>query len=599
MELKTILLVDDNPSNLRLLLEFLEGHDLKVAVAQNGDEALARLKRTNFSKPDLILLDVKMPGIDGYETCRRIKSSSDLNDIPVIFLTSVSDTADMVKGFSVGAVDYITKPINLPELMARVNTHLELSSLRRDLNARISERTQELVAVNDALRTEIEERKRVENQIRYIVTHDSLTDLPNRIKLMDQLNQVISMARRYDEMIALMFLDLDQFKIINDSLGHRAGDRLLIDVAERLKNLLRDEDIVARLGGDEFVICLPVHDRNRDIMSMARKIFASLRTPFMVNDVKFHIGASIGISVFPKDGSDADTLLSKADIAMYHAKQSGRAEIKFYSDELTRNINERLNMHNLLAEGMQHKELFLEYQPQIDIATGMIVGAESLMRWRRSNGILVSPAEFIPIAEGNGFIKELGAWGLRESCAELGRWHDAGYGDLCMSINISVPQLHSDGFVESVQRALEEYQIEPSRLKLEITESLLMRYSKSNMRILNALHELGIRLSVDDFGTGYSSLAYLQDFPISELKIDRSFVTNIGSKHGNAIPLAIIAMAHSLGLRIVAEGVELRSQAEFLRTAGCEFAQGFYYSHSIPGEEFLHQQTKGGRREQN
>lgn len=593
MENKIILLVDDNPTNLKLLVELLESHDLTVAVAQNGVEALQRLKRKNLSKPDLILLDVKMPGMDGYETCRRIKADPELVDIPVIFLSAASETADMVQGFSVGAVDYITKPVNLPEVIARINTHLELSGLRKELDSRISERTQELVVVNDTLRQEIEERKRVENQVRYIATHDSLTDLPNRIMLMDRLKQLISTAKRYDEMIALMFLDLDHFKLINDSLGHHAGDRVLSDVADRLKSSLRDEDIVARLGGDEFVVCLPLHDKNSDIMAMARKIFDALRTPFKMNDLNFHIGTSIGISIFPDDGTDVDTLLSKADTAMYHAKQSGRAEIKFFTDELNRSVEERLNLHNLLIEAINNQELYMEYQPQIDLTTGKITGAESLMRWRRSNGTLIPPGDFIPIAEANGLIKQLGAWGLRESCAELRRWQDAGYNDLCMSVNISVPQLHSDGFVDTVQSIIQEFQIHPSRLKLEITESLLMQYSKTNINILHALHELGVRLSIDDFGTGYSSLAYLQEFPVHELKIDRSFVMNIGTEHGNAIPLAIIAMAHSLSLKVVAEGVEQGSQERFLKNSGCDLAQGYYYSHSVSGENFITQYNSG------
>ncbi len=590
---KIILLVDDNPANLKLLVDGLEGQNLKIAVAQSGEQALRRLKLANLPKPDLILLDIMMPGIDGYETCRRIRLEQDLIDIPIIFLSAATETSDMVHGFAVGAVDYITKPINFAEVMARINTHLELSGLRKELDIRISERTQELVDANVLLRHEIEERKRVEEQVRYIATHDSLTDMPNRILLVERLNQLITRAKRCDENIALMFLDLDQFKIINDSLGHHAGDKLLSKVADRLKSAIRDEDIVARLGGDEFVICLPLHQKNQDIMAMARKIFDSLRIPFQMNDLNFHIGASIGIAVYPEDGTDVDTLLSNADTAMYHAKQSGRAEIKLYTSELNRTVQDHLNLSNLLIDAIHNQELFMEYQPQIDLTTNKIIGAEALMRWRLANGTLISPAEFIPVAEANGLIKELGAFGLRESCAELRRWHDAGYDDLSISVNISVPQLHSDGFEDTVHRTIEEFQIPPSRLGLEITESLLMQYSKTNLDILNKLHDLGVGLSVDDFGTGYSSLAYLQDFPVNELKIDKSFIKNIGTEHGNAIPLAIIAMAHSLNLKVVAEGVEMGTQQEFLKSVDCDVAQGFYYSKSVSGDKILEMCSKG------
>jgi diguanylate cyclase (GGDEF)-like protein len=590
---KIILLVDDNPANLKLLVDGLEDLNLKIAVAQSGEQALRRLKLANLPKPDLILLDVMMPGIDGYETCRRIRLEQDLIDIPIIFLSAASETSDMVHGFAMGAVDYITKPINFAEVIARINTHLELSGLRKELDMRISERTQELVDANVSLRHEIEERKRVEEQVRYIATHDSLTDLPNRMLFVEQLNLLITRAQRCDEQIVLMYLDLDQFKIINDSLGHQAGDMLLSDVADRLKGALRNEDIVARLGGDEFVLCLPMHEKNKDIMAMAKKIFDSLRKPFLMNDLKFHIGASIGIAVYPMDGNEVETLLSKADTAMYHAKQSGRAEIKLYTSELDRTVQDHLNLSNLLIEAINNKELYMEYQLQMDLVTGKIIGAESLMRWRRSNGTFISPADFIPVAEANGLIKELGAMGLRESCAELKRWHDAGFDDLRMSVNISVPQLHSDGFEDTVLSIVKEFQIPPSQLELEITESLLMQYSKTNLNILNTLHNLGIGISVDDFGTGYSSLAYLQDFPVNELKIDQSFIKNIGTEHGNAIPLAIIAMAHTLHLKVVAEGVEHIDQEEFLKSVGCDCAQGFYYSKSVSGDKILEMCKKG------
>lgn len=587
MKSNTILLVDDNPANLKLLVDCLEGQNIKVAVAQNGERALQRLERAHLPKPDLILLDVMMPGIDGFETCRRIKAVPELSDIPVIFMSALTDTSDKVSGFSIGGVDFITKPIQVEEMLARVKTHLELAELRKKLDLGIRMRTQELVDVNNSLRHEIAERKRIEAQVRYIATHDSLTDLPNRALLEDRLNLLIAQAGRRQEKVVLMFLDLDQFKVVNDSLGHHVGDELLREVAQRLKSCLRNEDTVARFGGDEFVLCLPIHDCDEEINPIARKVFDSLREPFSVDEHNLHVGSSIGVAIFPDDGIDADTLMRNADTAMYHAKRSGRAEIKLYTADLNENAHARLSLSNLLREAIRDRELHMEYQPQIDLGTGRIIGAEALMRWCRCDGTVISPAEFIPVAESNGLIKELGEWGLRQSCKELKRWHDAGYGHLRMSVNISVPQLHSDGFVDAVHGVVNEFQLPPDQLELEITESLLMQHSEANLSILRDLSEFGIRLSIDDFGTGYSSLAYLQDFPVNVLKIDLSFVRNMGTEHGNAIPSAIIAMAHSLNLKVVAEGIESAEQESMLKSLGCDFAQGFYYSRSVAGEDFL------------
>ncbi len=587
MRHKTILLVDDNPANLKLAIDYLKDEGLQVAVAQSSEVALQRLHRTHLTKPDLILLDVMMPGVDGYETCQKIKLDPQLKNIPIIFMSSLSESADKVSAFSKGAVDYITKPVNPEEMIARIKTHLELSDLRNRLEQNIKIRTQELIDTNTSLRHEIARRKRVEEQVKFITTHDSLTNLPNRILFEDRLNQLIIQAQRHNEKIALMFLDLDQFKMVNDSLGHNIGDILLNEVANRLESATRHEGTVARLGGDEFVVCVPIHKSNEDIKVITRRLSEFLREPFNINSVNLHITASIGVAVYPSDGMDANTLMSNADAAMYHAKQSGRAEIKFYTSSLNVLVQDNLNLSNLLRVAIRNRELFMEYQPQVDLNTGKIIGAEALMRWRQHDGTFISPAEFIPVAEISGLIKELGEWGLRQSCAELKRWHDAGYDDLRMSVNISVAQLHSTGFVDTVHSIIDELQLQPSRLELEITESLLMQRSETNLRILREISGLGIQLSVDDFGTGYSSLAYLQGFPVNALKIDISFVNYIGTEHGNAIPSAIIAMAHSLRLNVVAEGIESRVQETFLKSQGCDFAQGFYYGRSMSGEKFL------------
>ncbi len=593
MKRKTILVVDDNPANLKLAIDYLESEDLQIAVAQSGKEAIQRLQRTHLTKPDLILLDVMMPVLDGYETCKKIKSEPELRDIPIIFLSALSETTSKVSAFSMGAVDYISKPINPEEMMARINTHLELSELHQELDLRIKLRTQELVDTNISLRNEIEKRNRIEEQIRYITTHDSLTDLPNRILFEDRLNQLIIQAKRHQERIALMFLDLDNFKMINDSLGHHIGDILLGEVANRLKGTLRYEDTVARLGGDAFVVCVPIRDVNEDIMAVSRKLSDSLRESFNIGSQLLHVSTSIGIAVYPNDGLDVNALMSNADAAMHYAKQSGGSEIKFYTTSLNALVQDQLNLSNLLREAIKNQELSMEYQPQIDFNTGKIIGAEALMRWYRCDGTAISPAEFIPVAEKNGLIKELGEWGLQQSCAELKRWHDAGHDDLKMSVNISVAQMHSAGLVDAVDCIVNNLELSPSWLELEITESLLMQHSETAQSILHDFSNRGIQLAIDDFGTGYSSLAYLQDFPVNTLKIDISFVRNIGTEHGNAIPSAIIAMAHSMHLKVVAEGIETELQKQFLQSQGCDYAQGFYYSRSVSGEDFLALCDKG------
>ncbi len=598
LKTQTILLVDDNPANLKLLAGPLEDKGFRVVVALGGEEAN---RRAHLVKPDLILLDVMMSGIDGFETCRIIKSEEEFRDTPVIFMSALSDSTDKLTGFSVGAVDYITKPIQIAEMMARVTTHLELSNLRKkletqnkelheirdELELRVNKRTKELVDANKLLLHEIDERKRAEEQVRYIASHDWLTDLPNRMLFKDRLSQLIAQAQRRKEMVAVLFLDLDQFKNVNDSLGHHIGDMLLCEVARRLVSCLRSEDTVARLGGDEFVICLPGQESREAVYSIARKIFESLRENFSVKEFSLNILTSIGISLYPDDGTDVDTLMSNSDTAMYHAKQSGRAEIKFYTAELNEQVQRHLSLSGLLKEAFDKQELFMEFQPQVDLNSGKIIGAEALMRWRRSDGTMISPAEFIPAAEANGLIKELGEWGLHKSCAELKRWHDAGHDSLRMAVNISVSQFHATGFLDTIKTVIKDYKLPASAIELEITESLLMQHSEANMGILNKLSKLGLCLAVDDFGTGYSSLAYLQDFPVNVLKIDISFVRNIGTEHGNAIPKAIIAMAHGMNLKVVAEGVELDAQEAFLKSRGCDFAQGYFYGKPMLGNDFL------------
>lgn len=431
------------------------------------------------------------------------------------------------------------------------------------------------------------ERKRAEQRISYMAHHDALTGLPNRILLQDRLVQAVAQAQRAGNMVAVMFIDLDYFKHINDSLGHPVGDRLLQAVAKRLETCLRKGDTLARLGGDEFVLVLPAVDDNHAATVVAQKIMDVLKSSFHVDAHELHIGGSIGISLYPHDGEDADALMRAADTAMYHAKGKGRANYQFFTASLNAAAQHRLAIANQLRHALPRGEFSLHYQPQIDMERNRIVGAEALLRWHHGDRGLVSPVEFIPIAEETGLIVPIGEWVMREACAQLRRWRDAGHADFTMAVNLSPRQVMQPGFADLVARILDDAGVPASALEIEITESILMHPTEENLAPLMRLSEMGVQLSVDDFGTGYSSLSYLKRFPIDTLKIDKSFIHGIGQAQDNtAITTAIIAMAHSLHLKVIAEGVETAEQAAFLRAHQCVYAQGYYYSRPVPADAF-------------
>ncbi|WP_147376810.1 EAL domain-containing protein [Noviherbaspirillum saxi] len=432
------------------------------------------------------------------------------------------------------------------------------------------------------------ERKHSEERISYMAHHDALTGLPNRVLLQDRLRQAIAQAQRADKFVALMFIDLDYFKHINDSLGHQVGDQLLQMVSARLLLCLRKEDSLARLGGDEFVLILPSLVDGHAAGAVAQKILEELKNALHVDGHELHIGASIGISLYPADGKDADALMRAADTAMYHAKSKGRGNCQFFTQGLNEAVQHRLTIANQLRRALARDELALHFQPQIDMVQGRILSAEALLRWRQPERGFIPPSEFIPVAEETGLIVGIGEWVLTQACAQLRRWHDAGHRQLSIAVNLSARQLMQPDFAHTVAEILDRHGIAPSSLDLEITESMLMHPGEENLTPLTRLSEMGVQLSVDDFGTGYSSLSYLKRFPIHALKIDQSFVSGIGcAQNDAAITNAIIAMAHSLNLKVIAEGVETAEQAAFLREHHCVMAQGYYYSKPVPGDEFV------------
>jgi diguanylate cyclase (GGDEF)-like protein/PAS domain S-box-containing protein len=443
---------------------------------------------------------------------------------------------------------------------------------------------------------DITERKQSEERMLHIAQHDALTGLPNRMALLTRLAQLLPEARRHGWKVAMMFLDLDRFKIINDTLGHQVGDELLREVACRLSSVVRETDFVSRLGGDEFVIILPGIVSAADAAVAAGKAIAALSSTIEANGHELHTSPSIGISIFPDDGPDANTVLKNADTAMYHAKAAGRNNFQFFAAEMNRVTSERLSIEHKLRHAIARNELALCFQPQFRASDTTPTGVEALLRWHHPSEGLISPDRFIPVAEETGIIVEIGEWVLHTACREMKRWIDAGLTPMRMAVNVSARQLRRRDFCETVANALTVSGLPAELLELEITESSVMENPQEAVQILERLGRMNVTLAIDDFGTGYSSLAYLKLFPIDHLKIDRSFVADIETDlNDRAIAFGTIALAHSLGLKVVAEGVETEDQLELLRSNGCDEVQGYLFSkplYSAATFSFLHARTR-------
>jgi diguanylate cyclase (GGDEF)-like protein/PAS domain S-box-containing protein len=457
-----------------------------------------------------------------------------------------------------------------------------LRLLNEELEQRVQARTLELERANAQLKNEIAERELAEARARHLALHDVLTGLPNRRLLEDRLGQALAQARREQWQVALLFIDLDRFKTINDSLGHVAGDEVLRIVAKRLTGALRETDTVARVGGDEFVAVLS-HARPSELPPVTAKIMSELSEPIELLGREVRITPSIGVAVFPDDGEDALKLLAHADAAMYHAKASGRRNVRYYASAMSEALERRSRLESDLHHALARKQLELYYQPRVDLRSGAVAGFEALLRWHHPELGLVEPGTFIPIAEESGLIMPIGDWVIEEACRQLTRWHAAGAPFASVSVNISARQFFDTRMPDRVRRALDGAGLDGSQLELEITESVLMAHTEETQSVLAGLKALGVKLSIDDFGTGFSSLAYLKRFRVDHLKIDHSFVRDIGT--GNdaaAIVQAIVGLARSLSLRVIAEGVETRAQLAFLSDCDCDEAQGFLFARPLP-----------------
>lgn len=473
------------------------------------------------------------------------------------------------------------------------STRAQLETLNQSLESRVHERTVSLERLAEELKAEIQDRIAAQETIRHLAYRDSLTGLPNRVMFVDGLRQALAGIRRSGRMAAVIFIDLDRFKDVNDSAGHAEGDRLLKKVARRLKSLLREGDTLARFGGDEFVLVLPDISDPGEAVAAARRILAAVRKPWKVNSREFYVAASMGISLAPLDGDDPETLLRNADTAMYRAKEHGRNSFELYAPEMNARIAERLAMENDLRQAISRSELTVHYQPQVEIATGQIVGVEALMRWQHPERGLMLPSEFIPVAEAAGLIVPLDDWVLHTACADARAWIDAGLPPIRVAVNLSAHQFVRRNLVEKIVGVLKQSGIDPPLLQVEITEGVAMADVEFTIRTLHELRDMGIGVAIDDFGTGQSSLSYVKHLPIDAVKIDRSFIKDLPDDPVDAaLVSAIISICHSMRLTVIAEGVETAEQLAFLRNGAnaraavhdehCDEFQGFLFSHPVP-----------------
>ena len=674
-----VLVADDDPVMRLLMLEMLGQVGLDGIEAEDGRQAVERFQSM---APDLILMDVDMPNMDGFSACREIRRIETGVAVPIIMVTGGDDIEAVTNAYEVGATDFVSKPINWPILGHRVlyvlrasdaivrlriadahnravlaaipDTFFRLSKegyyldyerghdataalpvdhcvgkhiaevLPQEIADRLLEQMQvvldtqhirsvdyelirfgavqhfeaRLVATgaNEVLGLvrDISERKRTEEQIRRLAYCDSLTGIPNRQAFLETLERELHRSKIGNKKFAVLFMDLDAFKRINDTLGHNVGDHLLKIVSERLRETIRPSDLVsrgdqshnlARLGGDEFTILIPDLERVENALNVAHRVKDAMRRPFMIEGHEIFVTASIGISLFPEDGDDCDSLLKYADTAMYHAKNCGKNNAKLYSSSLTMQIMSHVKLEVGLRKALKNEELYLLYQPQIDVRTSEIVGVEALVRWRHPERGIISPTEFIPLAEETGLIVPIGEWVLRTACVQARQWQKATKRALRMAVNLSAKQFKDENLTQIVVSALNDTGLEPRLLELELTEGTLMDDARATMATLEQLRAIGVFLSIDDFGTGYSSMNYLKRFDVRALKIDKSFICGLPQDSENAaITRAIIAMAHGLKMIVVAEGVETDEQLVMLEEYGCDLVQGFYLGHPSPHE---------------
>jgi diguanylate cyclase (GGDEF)-like protein len=563
----------------------------EVESAMQGQEGVVRVQQAiDEGRPfAMAFVDMRMPpGWDGLETIERLWAVDP--DVQVVICSAHSDYdwSDVVARLkNSDKLLVVKKPFEPIEVLQSAN-----ALTRKWQNERIVRRQVETLEREVTARTQGLEA--ANKQLRHLATHDALTGLPNRVLMHDRLGQASKHADRHGQSFGLILLDLDRFKLVNDSLGHRAGDELLKEVAHRLKGVVREIDTVARLGGDEFVLIVSpggggdtARGGGDTARQVATQIIDVMQAPMRIAGVEIHTSPSIGVAFYPNDAATIELLLAHADAAMYCAKQRGRNNVQFFTSGMNTATQEKVKLESDLHFALEQKQLELHYQPKVNTATGIMHGAEALLRWRHPTRGNVPPSEFIPLAEECGLIGSVGAWVVREACRQARAWQVAGLPPLRVAVNLSASQFRQNNIVDTIRDALDQAGLEGRFLEVELTESAVMNDPEESIAILEKLSKMGVLVSVDDFGTGYSSMSYLRRFPIDKLKIDRGFISEVMSRPEDAsIVRAIISLAHSLKLKVVAEGVESIDQLEFLRTLGCDQYQGYYYSPALPAAKF-------------
>jgi len=561
----TILVIEDVEALREEIMETLSYEGFDVLGAENGVVGV-QIAKTYL--PNLIICDIAMPELDGYGTLVALRQEPKTSMIPFIFLTAMTEKADMRQAMQLGADDYLTKPFTSTELLGAIASRLQ--------------------KYNSVKEHYYDEIKAVGERFEYLSHHDDLTQLPNRVLFYESLSQAVLHAKINNKSLALLFLDMDNFNIINNTLGNDIGDQLFKAIAERLKRYTAPCDMVARIQGDEFALIISDIADPMSIKIETQKILDLLSRPYNLYGHEVFITSSIGITLFPEDHQEVEGLIKNAELAMYYAKNHGRNSYKFYSSDLNVQSSEYMALANSLHRAIDRNELRVFYQPLVDLQSGLIVGAEALARWQHPDLGIIMPSKFIPVAEQTGLILRLSEVILYSVCDQMQAWHKAGIDYGFIAVNLSSQHFRPDNnLIEFIGKVLQETETEPSHLELELTESIIMQNAEFTIRVLSQLQAIGVKVAIDDFGTGYSSLSYLKHFPVNTLKIDRCFIQDIiTDRHDATISLAIIDLAHSLSLQVIAEGVETTEQIQFLRENSCDLVQGYYFSPPLPAAEF-------------
>lgn len=579
MPMTTILVIEDEAYVREILCDMLAAEAFEVMAADNGQRGLELARDT---QPDLILCDIMMPELDGYGVLAQLNTDPNTEDIPFVFLSAKADRIDFRAGMDLGADDYLTKPFTRDELLGAVQTRL---------NKRAKIHKRYVAKLRQAQTQYKAQLRQAERKLNHLLSHDSLTALPNRLGLRERFEDIIAQSNSKAEtlLVPVACLSIDRFRRINQELGYEAGDRCLQMVAQRLKAALSDYPgaVLARLGGDTFTVIYPPQLRRYTIEQQMETVCQKLAEPYDLDGREVFLTVSVGLAFYPRDAEHLDTILLHSQRALGQARQEGGNHVKVYSAALALTENDEITLETDLRYALDRNEFALHYQPQVDLNTGQIVGAEALLRWHHPVRGTVSPARFIPLAEESEAIVEIGEWVLRTVCNQCNHWRAEGLPQLRIAANLSGRQFDRPDLRERLEQLLRELNFDPRTLELELTETILVRNPDASVRILAGLKALGMTVAIDDFGTGYSSLGYLQQFPFDVLKIDRCFVMGIDRRPKNAaITQAIVKMGRQLGLCAVAEGIETISELQHLRELGCNRGQGYLFSPPLPALEF-------------